>query len=261
MQKAHKWTIQKWGYLKKYLHAYTTIVSCYFPKFIYIDLCAGKGIYDGNQGSPLIALNLEYPFTDYIFVEKDEENIAELKKNVSNVTPKKAVIYRNDDKKQKDTQIKISFKKMEAIYFVNQELEKIPSYPCFIFIDPDGIEEVDMDSIVKCGKKDRSELFINFSVSGVIRNIGNERCHPTITKFYGNEKWKNVKGVINKEERYAELYVESLKNFFNHQTYIKIKNENNVPLYYLIYTTNNDSGFKIMKDVLKQKDKQIKLQF
>lgn len=258
MDKANIQTIRKWTFLKKYLHAYTTIISNSFSQFFYIDVCAGKGKYDGHDGSPLIALNVEFPFTDYVFNEKDPNKLKELEQHVRQLPQKKALIKRQYNQKTRD--ITISFKNTDATDFIKKELNNLPECPCFIFIDPDGIEEIDMESISRCAQIKKVELFINFSISGVIRTVAIPRCHSTLTKFYGNEKWKNVKGV-NKDQNYVDLYIESLKEHFGYVNYKKIKNNNNVQLYHLIHATNNEVGSKIMKDVIKMKDTQSKLNF
>lgn len=252
-------TLRKWKYLKKYLHAYTTIVSCYFPRFIYIDALAGEGKYLGYHGSPLIALNLEFPFTDYIFIEKDKNRLNKLKKHVKEFSNRKAITFRKKGKAT-EKKINISFKNMEAKYFINNNLKEVPDYPCFIFLDPYGVEELDMDAVEECSKKKRAELLINFSAMGILRNVGNERCHDLITKYYGSEKWKDIPNkAINRGKMYAELYIKSLKQYFEFIIDNPIKTDNKAPLYHLIFTTNNESGYKIMKDVMKIKDEQIGL--
>ena len=205
----------------------------------------------------MIALNLEFPFTDYVFNEKDLIKLKELEQHVKKLPLRKALTKRLYKQQTKD--INISFKNMNAIDYIKNELNNLPDSPCFIFIDPDGIEEIDMDSVSICSMKNKAELFINFSVSGILRNVKNKRCHPLLTRYYGNEDWKKIPNVVNREQLYADLYIKSLRKYFRNIANVKLKNDNNIPLYYLIYTTNNDTGFKIMRDVLKQNDEQSKL--
>lgn len=259
MQTVNEWTIKKWNYLKKYLHAYTTIISCYFPKFIYIDAFSGEGKYGGYLGSPLIALNLEFPFTDYIFIEKNKEILSRLKNHCKEFSNRKSVFYRKDNK-ETIKKIDIAFKNLEAKEFIETHLKQVPDYPCFIFLDPYGIEELDMKAVKKCSEKNRAELLINFSVSGIIRNVSNERCHELITNYYGSDEWKNVsETTFNRGSLYAELYIQSLKNHFKYIIDNPIRGKNNVHLYHLIFTTNNQKGYKIMSDVMQIKDKQTGL--
>ena len=107
---------------------------------------------------------------------------------------------------------------------------------------------------------EKVELLINFSVMGIIRNADREECHSLLKKYYGNEEWKKIaKKAVNRGELYAKLYIKSLENYFKYITYKEIKNNQNSTLYYLIYTTNNETGYKIMKDVMQLKDRQTKL--
>jgi len=256
MESINVCTIEKWKFLKKYLNAYTTIVSCHFPKFTYIDALAGEGKYGNYLGSPSIALELKYPFTDYVFVEKRSSIISILKNNLKRYSKLKASIYRKDNKAS-SKQINIDFKNISAEEFIKKHLSKIQDYPCFIFLDPYGIEELSMDIVSECAKKKKVELMINFSVSGVMRNVGLPRCHELITKYYGSDEWKKIPSkAVNRGNLYSDLYIKTLKKYFDHVINKPIKNENNSPLYHLIFATNNKNGDKIMKAVMEIRDEQ-----
>lgn len=251
-------TIKKWEFLEKYLNAYTTIVSCYFPKFYYIDAFCGKGKYDGFSGSPLIALSLKFPFTNYVFIDSKSKNIVELKKNSKGFLNRKASTCRKS--KEKEENIEVDFVEMDANKFLKNKLNSIPNVPAFIFLDPNGIEELDKDTVEICSKKSKVELLINFSVSGVVRNADNPKCANMLTKLYGSEEWKKIhKTHINRGELFAELYIKGLKNYFKFCLSEVIRTSNRVPIYYLIFVTNNESGYKIMKHVMGLKYKQVKL--
>lgn len=256
MKGAKNWTVrEKWKYLKDYLNAYTKVISNNFSKFTYIDAFAGKGDYGGKKGSPLIALDLEYLFTDYIFIEINNKNIEKLKHSTEKFFAKEAEISR---KYQKGKKVKISmeFFHGEAKDFINQILDDLPQKPCFIFLDPDGLE-LDMDTVIKCSKKEKVELLINFSVMGVVRNISKTECQKSLTKVYGSEEWKDVAvKAVDRGELYAQLYLKSLEKYFKYSIHKIIKNNNNSPLYYLIFVTNNEVGHKIMKSVMCVNDKQ-----
>lgn len=96
------WTEEKLNRIRKYLPAYTTILTKYNFKFAYIDAFAGTGYRElkdteqSNQlllpefleqesqqfidGSARIALQVEPRFDKYIFIEKDIKKTAELEK-------------------------------------------------------------------------------------------------------------------------------------------------------------------------------------
>jgi three-Cys-motif partner protein len=96
------WTQDKLERVRKYLVAYVQIMKDRQFRFAYIDAFAGTGYQTLKQsdnpnllllpelveaepkkfldGSARIALQVEPPFTKYIFVEKDEKRFLELKK-------------------------------------------------------------------------------------------------------------------------------------------------------------------------------------
>jgi three-Cys-motif partner protein len=98
------WTAEKLSRLRKYLGAYTVALSNQPFKLLYIDAFAGTGYRslrrdnpDGSDelsfpelaeaetqqflaGSPRKALEIEPPFSRYIFIEKDPASFAELGK-------------------------------------------------------------------------------------------------------------------------------------------------------------------------------------
>jgi three-Cys-motif partner protein len=251
-------TIEKWNHLNDYLNAYTTVVSSYFPRFYYIDAFAGRGKYGGHLGSPLLALNLKFPFTDYIFVEVDKKKIEELEKNVTEFSNRQASIFRKYT--TKSIPISIEYKNIDANCYIQKCLANLPNVPCFIFLDPEGIE-LEKRTVEICSKKSKVELMINFSIQGVVRNIPNQKAYSTLTKFYGSDSWKTIQSSpVNRGELFAESYISGIKKYFKCPPLYKVvKTSKKVPIYYLIFVTNVEAGHNIMRDVMGLKEKQLKL--
>ena len=112
------WTKQKLGYVEKYLHAYTTIMSKYKFHFVYIDAFAGTGYHEPKHdenadqimlfdfaseetqifwdGSARIALQVKRPFKEYIFIEKNKNRFSKLK-NLRNEFPNERIEFINND--------------------------------------------------------------------------------------------------------------------------------------------------------------------
>ena len=103
------WTEQKLEYLRKYLHAYTTIMKDKNFHFAYIDAFAGTGYHEPKRdenadqmlfdfaseetqmfwdGSARIALQVKYPFKEYIFIEKDKKGFPKLENSKERTFPK-----------------------------------------------------------------------------------------------------------------------------------------------------------------------------
>ena len=257
----HTWK-KKYPLLKKYFNAYTKVISNNFPRFFYIDGFAGSGsCVDKNSGqevdgSPLISLKVKYPFTDYIFVESKKKREVVLERVVKKYSNLKARCTKNNNNKR-GTEINVNIDVIHGD--INREIDKILSEiprntPCFIFLDPEGLE-LEWPTVGKCSKKERIELLINFSISGVLRNLQNPR---TIEKFFGK---KNIteKPISKLPMTYLVLYSDLLKQYFKWVIPKPVKISSGNLLYYLIFATNNKTGYKIMKNVMKIKGIQTKL--
>ena len=94
------WTEQKLECVRKYLHAYTTIMNKQSFRFAYIDAFAGTGyremendedadelmfpdlvsseVVSFHDGSARNALEVEPPFMNYVFIEKNTNRYTEL---------------------------------------------------------------------------------------------------------------------------------------------------------------------------------------
>ena len=249
-------TRTKWNYLRKYLHAYTTIISCWFKRFYYIDGFAGEGRYNEDFGSPLIALSLKFPFTNYILIENKPKRFDKLKENTKPFLNSRTTVRRKKEDEE-TKQINVELECIDANKYIKEKLQDIPDKPCFILLDPYGTE-LKIESVITCSKKEHVELLINFSSMGVIRNI--DENPKLVTEYYGNEEWKKIqKRAINRAQLYTDLYIKNIKDYFEYVVAVPIKNEKNSSIYSLIYASNNDKGYKIMKDVMKQNEKQSKL--
>jgi len=113
------WTTEKLGRLRKYLSAYTRILSKQSFTYAYIDAFAGTGYREsretGNetdflltelgdvepqrflQGSARIALECNPGFHKYIFMETRKHKLSELQNNLSREFPNKKIIFFCED--------------------------------------------------------------------------------------------------------------------------------------------------------------------
>ena len=77
------WSEIKLEIIKKYARAYTTVLSrqLWCKGYVYIDAFAGAGMHISKttggviQGSPLNALEVQPSFTEYYFIDLDEERV------------------------------------------------------------------------------------------------------------------------------------------------------------------------------------------
>ena len=86
--KVGPWAQQKYELVYHYARMFSTSMKRRFPERVYIDLFAGAGHAQirGTRRivgtSPMRALSVPYPFTRYIFCERDQEQIAALERRV-----------------------------------------------------------------------------------------------------------------------------------------------------------------------------------
>ena len=282
------WVQEKLECLRKYLNAYTTILSKqrWLKGYFYIDAFAGPGTlkirrqqtddpaqallldisdHAGQDtgeaeyisGSPHVALELEKPFTDYIFVEIDKERLDQL------------------ERLKKDYQNRrIHLRKQDCNDYLRKLLNETQwtQWRGVIFLDPFGMQ-VPWDTIVEIGKTEAIEVFINFPVGMAIQRLLKRSGQFTskertkIDRYFGTDEWYdllykhhedlfgggNITKIQNSGDVLVKWYRKRLKDVFGHvSTAREIQNTRGRPLYYLIFAGPNETGARIASEVLKQ---------
>ena len=230
----------------------------------YIDLLAGPGknrLREDDEimlGSPLLALEAKYKFDTYFFVEKNENYFESLDKRL-HTSP----LYNRIRMYNEDCNV--------AISRIVDELDKIGQNRTrgewgnlnLVFIDPEGLE-IDWRTIEILGTRTRSDLIINFSTSGITRNIGQfYRSSKTtaIDRFFGTSKWRqHYKGLPRREgttvrRSLLDFYAERLNGLSYFTTgptgeHI-VLNSKNRQLYSLICASKHDLGIKFWKEAVR----------
>lgn len=96
---AREWTERKHDVLRYYAEMFSTGMKDQWDLRVYVDLYAGPGMVqpDGRdhlvRGSPLLALDVPYPFDRYIFAEKKPEYMEALRERVDEHHPDADVRY------------------------------------------------------------------------------------------------------------------------------------------------------------------------
>ena len=284
------WAKEKLDCLGKYLHAYTTILRKQkFNGYFYIDAFAGPGTLkvrkqqanmssqqplfeiseyvaeDSGEseyinGSPNVALNLKYPFTDYVFIEIHRERIGqleELKTKYNNMKPIRRIHIRNEDCNE------------YLSTFLNKFTWK--EWRGVVFLDPFGMQ-VQWDTIAKIGKTNAIEVFINFpvgmAIQRLLKNSGEftQEQREKLDQYFGTDEWydliySSTPGLFGDQttkiqsagDTLVRWYRNRLKEVFDHvSTAREIQDTRGRPLYYLIFAGPNPTGAKIANDVLRQ---------
>jgi three-Cys-motif partner protein len=253
--KAH--TEVKHQILRKYLTAWTRIVSSGNPELHYFDGFAGRARYEnGERGSPLLALDVANRHTDQFdvfhctFNDLDDSNYNNLKQEVEE--------YKSGLDKPEKIQENIFNEPFEEIALPVLRSDSFQSLPSMVFIDPFGYSGTPFEVISEIMNLQDSgnEVFFNLMVDKIRRFLTDPEKEETITTAFGTDEWKDIRNIREREEQEEEilkLYVTRLQEVadVDYVFPFQMKHpDKDVILYYLIHATNHFKGLKVMKDVM-----------
>lgn len=289
------WTEQKLDAFIAYVKAYLTIMRKNpFWKTIYFDGFAGMGeriikdkkknffiflendfplrmenirLYEGSV-KKVLSLPEQFRFNYYYFIDLDSNNVAKLKiiadEYQSLISPGIITI------RQKDCN--------EELMNLSLAMNKDKKLASLIFIDPFGMQ-VNWESIASL-KSTRTDIWILIP-SGVIINrllpkSGKIKHKEKLEKFFGikineitnifySEKVENglfgsyqkTEKVNKPIEKIVDLYIQKLKTIWNNVTLkpLILKNSKNVPIFHLLFASNNAIALKIASQIIGKSQK------
>ena len=278
MRESHDYAKDKLTILKGYAYRFSTSMrGKLWTALNYIDLQAGPGKNQFSSsgeirlGSPLVALTTQHPFNNYFFVESGKQEFADLEKRVQASPLSDSVNLYN-----KNCNIAID----EIINKLNQiDRQKMPnewSSLNLAFIDPEGLE-IRWETIKKLGQQNRMDLIINFSTSGITRNIEKffqNDSDTAIDRFFGTRAWRDIyqnlkskdKTIIRRKlidfyiDRLSKLgYVNKLREEREEREEKEFKNQRNVQIYTLIFASKHELGIQFWNDAVNEEVRQRKL--
>lgn len=285
-----EWAKDKLDRLGRYLHEYTKIMrkQHWCDGYYYIDAFAGPGqhevrgkprptsrnmllnVADFGQaqkeqqkflaGSPRVALDIEYPFSGYVFVERSPTRVAELESLKTEYGGSRRVIIRQRD--------------------CNGYLcDKIVSNPkvdweknrALVFLDPFGMQ-VPWSTLEALGATEAIEVFLNFPVGMAIqrlllRNTGKltDERRRKLNEYFGSPDWYDVvyrktptlfgdeteEKIEQSGERLVKWYRGRLREAFGFASKAAlIRNSRGGHLYYLMLASPKRTGVKIANHIL-----------
>lgn len=277
------WTEQKLESLYKYLVAYTKIMSKQPFRYAYIDAFAGTGYRHIKQenaktlpmfpeimadepqgfleGSAKIALQVEPPFTKYIFIEKSEkrcEQLAALREGYPELADRISIINADCNAYLQDLCLNYSWSKNRAV----------------LFLDPFGMQ-VDWDTMRAVAETKAIDVWILFplgvAVNRLLKKDGNieNTWRKRLDRLFGTQEWydrfyKEVifKGLLGEEKRtiktctfesISQYYVERLQAIFTEvaDNPKPLCNSKGNPLFHLCFAAGNLKGAKIAVKIAK----------
>lgn len=285
------WTEEKLTQLRKYLHAYMTIMrknprAAHF-RTVYFDAFAGSGVrleptstddetpllpVDVSEqsetsellkGSAYVALETGPPFDQYIFVEKNPEYAANLQAL-----------------REKFSHLNIHIAEGDANDLLVRWCNKTDwkNTRAVVFLDPYGMQ-VDWSTIQAIAKTHAIDLWILFPLGqGVNRLLTREGPPPPawadrLTRFFGTDEWRtrfyqekeerNLFGSVKSIEKEANFeaigafFLERLRSVFAavaNET-LPLRNSRGAPIFLLCFAAGNEKGaptaVKIANDIIR----------
>jgi three-Cys-motif partner protein len=255
------WSEIKLDIVRKYAAAYSTILTR-VPglRHLYIDAFAGSGVHisrdtgDFVPGSPLNALRVEPPFREYHLVDLDGDKIESLRTRVGEY--RDVYLYHGDGNDILLTRI---FPRLH-----HQDARR-----ALCLLDPYGLH-LKWEVIQTAGQLGTVEIFLNFPIMDMNRNVlwrTPERVAPRdvdrMTTFWGDTSWRQIAyetsgNLFGFEEKthndaVAEAFQERLRRvagFAYVPTPLPMRNSSNAVVYYLFFASPNQTGARIVAEIL-----------
>jgi three-Cys-motif partner protein len=259
------WSEIKLEILKEYASAYSRILSAQKAPMlfhVYIDAFAGAGVHVAKQsgafvqGSPLNALLVRPPFREYHLIDIVPEKIENLRALVGN---------RNDVFVHQGDCNKILMEKV----FPRVQYEAYRRGLCIL--DPYGLD-LDWNVISTAGKMKTLDVFLNFPVADMNRNIlwhdpeaVDDIQKDRLNKYWGDESWRTIAyrtdttlfGTPEKQtnEVVAEAFRTRLRKvagFARVPEPMPMRNTRGAIVYYLYFASQKDTAEGIALDIFKK---------
>lgn len=255
--------------LRMYLPAYLNIIKRYNDKMLFLDGFAGRGSYDDQNsgkevpGSPLLALELIASTQDTAdkvhtaFIEPRKEHFRRLEQSVKKFVKSRGLVL---DPWLENAEF------CETIAPILKDIDETEHelIPTFLFIDPCGVDDVDMSIIANILRRPKCEAFIFFNMSAVSRIAGllqTSSNTPSLNRIFGSEDrvevlrdaLPNQVDAVAREQLIVDTYLDAIRKEGEAEYVIPFRVEyrdRRATSHYLIHATKHALGFKIMKHVM-----------
>jgi three-Cys-motif partner protein len=251
-----EWGRQKYLRLWVYANIFTTGMKGRYSRRVYIDLFAGagkariRGTGEWQLRSPLLALAVPYPFTDLIFCEESEANVAALTERVRRVGT--------------EANVRILHGKMDdSVDVVRTLIPRGGSTLAFTFLDPYDLS-LTFESVARLVAGHRMDILVLLAAQmDGQRNIANYLRPESqkIARLLGDGDWRDRWAEASAR---GENFQRFLVNGFT-QAMVRIgyappepsdlhtvRTENGqVPIYHLLFFSRHPKGYDFWRKALK----------
>ena len=257
------WSEVKLDIIRKYASAYTTILSQKARlSFSYVDGFAGMGVHVAKEtgdyvaGSPLNALKIDPPFSEYFLVDLDGDKVDQLR-GLPQVRGRSNVHIIHGD---------CNRVLLEDV-FPRVRYEDYRRGLCLL--DPYGLH-LDWEVIRRAGEMGSIEIFLNFPIMDMNRNALWRRPEQAsaagiarLTAFWGDDSWRDAayrkeatlfgdQDVKLENHDVVEAFRKRLREVAGFRQVLEpmpMRNSNNAVVYYLFFAGQKSVASKIVKDI------------
>lgn len=231
------WAREKLHYVRGYCSIFEGGMKHKWPTRTYIDLFAGPGrcIVDDSgeeiDGSPLVALKTQVPFTHYFFNDADPRVTEALTSRIAAIG---------------SPNVRISTRECNEV--IDELAKRLPrSSLDFCFIDPFAWE-IRFESIRKLTEGRRIDLLITFHCGSMKRVVDNP---PTeLHEFFGDTTWQTEYKAARATGRRegTRILLDAYESRLRNLGYVfigdrpSISSRRNVLLYHMVFASKHERG-------------------
>ena len=256
------WSVVKLEILKEYASAYSRILSAKNLPHSYIDAFAGAGRHRLKKhggfvlGSPINALKVRPAFRDYYLIDIDAERIKGLKKLIGERPD--VHLYEGD-----------------CNGILQEEILPLFKYETYrralCILDPYGLQVL-WGVIVQAGQLGTIDLFLNFPVMGMNRNVlwrnperVSEQMRLRMDASWGDRSWTQVAYTSERslfkelEKEPNEVIAEGFRKrlvevagFKRVPEPMPMRNDQGAVVYYLFFASQVDVAERIVTDIFEK---------
>ncbi len=267
-------TLVKHQILERYLQAWLPILTrqagllrqqfgnLASREILFVDGFAGPGEYRGGEpGSPVIALKAalnhgQFPMpVQFLFIEHREDRYERLKQ----------VLRPYEERvNQSENIAKVKGRCGDCDLVLNDLLDESDKKqtkfgPALAFLDQFGYGAVSMDLIGRILSFPQCEVFTYLCYKEMNRFITDPHKADALTRAFGGQEWRECIDLPTQKRRdgLLERYKQGLRERANAKYVVSflMYDKNNLPLYWLLFCTNNLRGLEEMKEAMWHVDK------
>ena len=229
------WAEEKLFYLSRYFYIFNVGMQKKWAERVYIDLFCGAGrLFAGRQeieGSAVIALRSQVPFTRCFFNDLEPRAVGALQKRAAQIGGPSATYFSED--------CNIVIPHIRSL---------LPTHSLdLVFVDPSNWQ-IALESIATLTANRRMDLVITFHVGGMKRAAHSQP--QSLDAFFGTALWREAyqqslrAGRREGSRMLLDCYEEQLRKLGYKWVVddVRITNSRHVGLYHLVFASKSERG-------------------